>query len=560
MNGMLLKLMNLAMIMALAASLSACGGTSTAGELTSGASLQSPVLTGVGAGDRAVSGAPAGIFVTWNRVDDPRAVGYFLYRDTESIPDPPLDGLLDPGLRVNGGIMIDNPDNGATVTHNDIFAVVVGETYYYRLTVVNLDGDESYPSNELSWTISLHTAGNVTPDSAFWGEDVVVDGTNFLSYNVATDFVVFPTYDGGTIEGAIVDWQDTAITVTVPEPAVSGPLGVLIDGVVSYTDNDLTILNPVIGELTPNPGFVEQALTINGLSFGASQEAGDDLLFGGISFSGTINSWSDTAIEIVVPADAVASSVQVVKVAASSNIMQYVPRAEILSVDNEGFQAGEEITLAGRHFGPTEGSVALEDATALTVSSWSDTEVTLVLDGSAGPHGIILTSVDNGVSNEFPYTIGEPLTIELGGLIGGQVYRPGDDPVVEVTTADDAELVELLLGGVVIASSDTSPFEGMAIVIADYINGAYDVELRATRRTISVTSDPVGILLYSLVGDINADGLVDELDRDALEPLITMPLTPEEIMPWWDTDEDGAVTESDLSLVGYSFGNIIGGE
>lgn len=557
MNGILLKLTTMAMGLILAASLSSCGGSPAASELATGESLQSPQLLGVGTGDRAVSGAPAGIFVTWNRVDDPRVTGYYLYRDTASIPDPPVDGVIDPGLRVNGGGLIANPDSGATVTFNDIFSVVVGETYFYRLTVVNLDGDESYPSNELSWTISLHTAGNVTPDSAYWGDDVVVDGTNFLSYNAATDFVVFPTYDGGTIEGAIVDWQDTAITVTVPEPAVSGPLGVLIDGVVSFTDNSLTILNPVIGELDPNPGFVGQAVTINGVGFGASQDVGDDLLFGGASFTGTINSWSDSAIEIVIPEDAVASSVQVVKNAANSNELQFVPRAEILSVDNDGFQEGEEITLTGRHFGAVEGTAALDDATVLTISSWTDTEVTLMLAGTAGAHGIILTSDSNGTSNTFDYNIGEPLSVSLDGFTAGQVYRPGDDPVAGVTTADDAELVELLLGGNVVASSDTAPFEGMTLVIADYINGAYDVELRATRRSISVTSDPVGILLYSLVGDVNADGSVDELDRDALLPLIVTPLPPLEIMPWWDTDEDGTVTEADLSLVGYNFGNIL---
>src|SRR5690606_11111876 len=124
------------------------------------------------------------------------------------------------------------------------------------------------------------------------------------TYNAATDFVVFPTYDGGTVDGAIVSWADTEITVTVPEPAVSGPVGVLIDGVVSYTDNDLTILNPVIGNIDPNPGFVGQPAIINGLGFGATQEVDDDLLFAGSSFAGTISSWSDTAIEVVIPESA----------------------------------------------------------------------------------------------------------------------------------------------------------------------------------------------------------------------------------------------------------------
>ncbi|MCB1216180.1 IPT/TIG domain-containing protein [bacterium] len=550
----------MAMALLTAVSISSCGGDSAAADLNPGESLQSPVLLGVGAGDRAVSGAPAGIYVTWNRVDDPRAIGYFLYRDTQSIPNPDPGESLNPGLRVNDGNMIPNPGSGATVTHDDIFSVVVGQTYFYRLTVVNLDGDESDPSNELSWTISLHTAGNVTPGTAFWGDDVVVDGTNFLAYNASTDFVVFPTYDGGTVQGAIVDWQDTAITVTVPEPAVSGPLGVLIDGVVSFTDNSLTILNPTIGELDPNPGFVGQATTIRGVNFGATQDPGDEVLWDGVSFTGTVNSWSDTEIEIVVPVDAMLADVQVIKTAVNSNTVQFVPRAEILSVDNEGYQAGEEITLTGRNFGSSEGTAALEDATVLSIVSWADTSVTLQLDGSAGAHGIVLSSVDNGDSNSFDYTLGEPLTVELSGFTAGQVYRSGDDTAAGVSTAADAELVELLLGGNVIASSDTAPFDGMSLIPGEILNGAYDIQLRASRRSISVTTDSLEILIYSLVGDINADGSVDELDRDALEPLITTPLPPGGIMPWWDTDEDGIVTEADLSLVGFSFGNILSAE
>jgi hypothetical protein len=560
MNGMLLKLLNLAVVTTLVALLSACGGTSSAGELSSGASLLSPELLGVGMGDRAVSGAPSGIFVTWTRVDDPRALAYYLYRDTQSIPDPPDGGQIDAGLRVNGGNQIANPPSGATVTHNDLFALEVGTTYFYRLTVVNQDGDESSPSNELSWTVTLHTAGNVTPDTAYWGEDVVIDGSNFLAYNVATDFVVFPTYDGGTVNGSIVDWQNTSITVTVPEPAVSGPVGVLITGVVAYTDNELTILNPVIGELDPNPGFVDQAMTIRGFNFGAAKDPGDVLLFGGAPYAGLISSWSDSTIQILIPVDAVASDVQLFKDVVPSNIVEFRPRAEILSVDNDGYQAGEEITLTGRHFGAGTGTAELEDSTPLPVTSWGDTSVSLLLDGTAGAHTITLVTIDNGVSNEFDYVLGEPLSVELSGFTEGQTYRLGDDTLAGVTTAADAELVELLLAGTVIASSDTAPFDTLELIIASFVNGAYDVELRASRRAITVTSDPLGILLYSLVGDVNADGLVDALDRDALVPLIKTPITPTELMPWWDTDEDGSVTESDLSQVGYNFGNFLGAE
>src|SRR5690606_24306850 len=94
------------------------------------------------------------------------AAGYYLYRDTESIPDPGIGESLDPALRVNGGNLIPQPPDGESVTFNDLFEVVVGETYFYRVTVADGDGLESDPSNEMSWTVHGHNVSGLSPTEA----------------------------------------------------------------------------------------------------------------------------------------------------------------------------------------------------------------------------------------------------------------------------------------------------------------------------------------------------------------------------------------------------------
>jgi hypothetical protein len=91
---------------ALAWLLSGCGGAGlAAGAAQRGHSspLPAPRLLPADAQLRAASGPPAGIHLSWTLVNDPGVAGYYLYRDSQAIPDPPPDETIDPALRVNSG-------------------------------------------------------------------------------------------------------------------------------------------------------------------------------------------------------------------------------------------------------------------------------------------------------------------------------------------------------------------------------------------------------------------------------------------------------------------------
>jgi hypothetical protein len=60
---------------------------------------------------------------------------------------------------------------------------------------------------------------------------------------------------------------------------------------------------------------------------------------------------------------------------------------------------------------------------------------------------------------------------------------------------------------------------------------------------------------YTLPGDINGDGIVNEVDPFVLTSYIGLRSSNAAYRPWYDTDGDGEVTEADASLIGYAFGN-----
>jgi hypothetical protein len=547
-----------AAMLGLVLALGSCGGgTATVDAERQGAIA--PVQLVSTTSQKVASGPPIGIFVTWTRSTDSRATGYYLYRDTQSIPDPPPDQTLPPELRTNGGMVIPQPDSGDTVTFNDIFTVTIGQEYFYRVTVLNNDDppQESYPSNEMSWVVHGHTVGNVTPDTAYWGDDVVIDGDTFGTYNDVTDMVRFTATEGGTVEGEVVSWDDTEITVTVPDLADTGPVFVVIDGTPAQTDNDLTILQPLIYSLDPAEGFLEQPLGIVGNNLGETR-LNSKVYMGGVEITDAVTHWSDTRIDLEVPVDPGAGAVYVEVQTRQSNEVVFTPRPEIFDA-SPPIQTGEVVTLSGRLFGETEGQVLLDGSEAMGIVSWAVDTVEATLIGAAGPHTITIVDAGGLASNDFDYTLIPELAVTLSGLDPLMFYTPDSPPAIGVETANDAERVELLVDGEVFLFSETPPFDGMNLPVALMANGTHEVTLKAYRRAVTAESLPTLVTVYSLVGDVNGNGMVDLADRDELEGLVGMTDDDPLFLPWYDTDGDGEVTEADLSAVGYFFGDTIDG-
>jgi len=64
-----------------------------------------------------------------------------------------------------------------------------------------------------------------------------------------------------------------------------------------------------------------------------------------------------------------------------------------------------------------------------------------------------------------------------------------------------------------------------------------------------------GIYLFNYLGDVNADGVVDEADSAAYAGVVGLSSADSGYIPLFDSDLDGVITESDAGIVGYYFGN-----
>jgi hypothetical protein len=394
------------------------------------------------------------------------------------------------------------------------------------------------------------------PTSAYWGDNITLTGDTFGTYDAGTDSVRFEIIGDGTTSGDIVIWTDTEIIATVPDLAATGPVAVIVGGTVAYADEHLTILHPSITSLDPADGFVEQLLTINGVNFGAEQ--GDSTVsFDAFDYTPAVTSWSDTELLLLVPPSAKRSTVTVTVGSHVSNGVQFTPRPEILGHDPASAQSGEPVTLNGRKFLDTQGRVLLDGTVELDILNWADDEITFTLAGPEGEHTLVVETSVGTLGSNYAYTIVPPLAVSLHGLYSAALYVPGIEPVITVDAPADTERVELWAGGWMHDLSTEAPFDGLQVLIPALVNGSHDVMLKAYRREITAESEPVTITVYSLVGDVNSDGMVDIADRDLLDTLRGMTEDDPGFLPWYDTDNDGEVTEADLSAIGYYWDNLI---
>mgnify|MGYP000424441998 CR=1 FL=1 len=94
------------------------------------------------------AGAPMGVRVSWDRSAETSVQGYYIYRDTQPL------STRDPQKRINNGNLIpQGPPETPLMSFDDLFTPVVDATYYYRITAVDYEGDESPFSAQRSITI-----------------------------------------------------------------------------------------------------------------------------------------------------------------------------------------------------------------------------------------------------------------------------------------------------------------------------------------------------------------------------------------------------------------------
>lgn len=161
------------------------------------------------------------------------------------------------------------------------------------------------------------TITSVSPTSGSSGTIVNISGANFGDSQGTNEVVLGGL--GADAPPSIASWSDTAITLTVPDTATSGPLLVIVNDQVS---NGIDfIVPPVVNTLTPASGVSGTVITINGTNFGALQGSSTVSVDGVTAVPAT---WSATAISFPVPTGASTGDVVVSVNSIPSNALTFV--------------------------------------------------------------------------------------------------------------------------------------------------------------------------------------------------------------------------------------------
>jgi hypothetical protein len=545
---------------------SSCGGRSDRSRGIQGTHDGAPVLGGVSlASGKSVSGPPTGVIVTWPRVSDPQAIGYYLYRDTNPI------SWADPALRTNGGNLIDQVTDDPVVFY-DAFSPVIGQTYYYRLSVVDIYDEESDLSNELSITIMPQVVTGIDPLSGYYGDILTVSGTDFGVYDSGVDHVYFMTDSLERLDAAIVSWDETVIQCTVPTGAITGPIQVQIVSTIAQSDDSFEILDPFLISVTPGYASYNEQITLLGDNLSDTPAAGDGITMPGDVFIAYndpyVVSWSDTEIAVIVP-PIVAPDGEITATVGGeeTNGVPFSVRPAITDVNPPRMAAGSNniVSITGFNFGDgSNGQLFIVDlsetdtADMVLVSahhlvSWNNYEIKFRVPVAVYGALPALVVERDGLFSD-PYTIAmlEPLAVNfLFPQPGTTLLTP---TLFSVSSVTDVTRIDFYLGGTSAPFyvDNEGPDFSVTLDPADFTNGTYYLVARAYRGVDSIIGT-INFDVLSLPGDTNGDGVIDDLDLTKLRAYFGTKSGDALYHLYLDPNQDGVISEADVALIGYYY-------
>jgi len=266
-----------------------------------------------------------------------------------------------------------------------------GSVYLY-VTVNHLDDIGTYPFTVgIPPMISTYSPGYGDP-----GTELTIHGTGFGASQGGSYVLVQSGVNNAFFGWPATNWRDTQITVPVPSNMPLGrvSLYVVVKGLESIGTFPFTVgIPPAIRTYSPGFGNAGTVVTINGTGFGSTQAGSYVLVQSGVNnafFGWPATNWRDTQITVPVPTNMPLGRVSLyVVVNGLESIGTYpftvgIPPA-ITGYSPTSGPTGTVLTINGNGFGPTQGSgyVTLQSVsntwTALTATSWSDTQIVVTL-------------------------------------------------------------------------------------------------------------------------------------------------------------------------------------
>jgi IPT/TIG domain len=246
---------------------------------------------------------------------------------------------------------------------------------------------------------------SLSPISGPVGTSVIITGANFGA-SQGTNTVAF----NGTT-ATFVGWTDTSISAPVPSGATTGNVVVTVGGLASNGVNFSVTPPPAITSLNPTSGMAGTPVTITGTNFGATQGTST------VAFNGagaTPTSWSDTSVNVSVPAAAATTGVVVVtRSGVASNGVNFTVLPSPPSITNLNPNSGgvlNYVTISGANFGSSRGSSTVTfngTPDNPNFSSWNSVSITTLVPAGATTGSVVVT-VGGQPSNGVLFTVTKP--------------------------------------------------------------------------------------------------------------------------------------------------------
>ena len=328
-------------------------------------------------------------------------------------------------------------------------------------------------------------------------------------------------------------WSDEEIRVAVPVDAMTGSVVVTANGQASngvgFIVTDSGLGEPAIDSLSVASGSEGTVVTIEGSNFGPSIGALEGR--SGVSFNGVWGepaSWSETQIQVAVPAGAPSGLVTVAVGGEASNGFAFVverPAPVIEAMDTSFGPEGTTVEIRGRNFGPAMeavqgwSGVSFEGVWGVP-AWWSDREIHV-----AGPEGVssgLIVVISGGQeSNGIPFTVAGAKTMsrERAALASSAGERTG--PVIDKLKPEVGQVGE----SVKIKGSNFRAVRGTSTVtfngteVTDYVSWE-DTKIQA-RVPTGTTTGPVVVTVDGEVSSgvtFTVTGPVPAINDNGLSP------------------------------------------
>jgi len=270
----------------------------------------------------------------------------------------------------------------------------------------------------LDWTVPQIASSS--PSLAVPSNQLVLTGTGFSTDATANEVLV-PTGGGGFVRLAVAAASSTALTITLPANAVSGPIQAYrTDLMLAGREFPLVVdgaATPLIlSEVFPSSGILQGgSITLRGTGFD-TVTANNTVSFASANgrVDGTVTASTSTSLTVTVPANAICGPVMVSTSGQTSNARIALISGSVcglqLSAIWAGASPGETLVLEGAGFDP---ATAANNVVRFTSSGGTVIAPVLAAGATRLQVRVPITAVQGNV------------TVSIGGTTSNPlVYRP----------------------------------------------------------------------------------------------------------------------------------------